>query len=114
MFITERLFRVVATRLKTEGGGPVAPTVLVPEWKGPPEDMELPGADEQPPPPQPMSHADALSPAALAGAAPLLRLGASHYLGLGHLGRTPRGQPQALSIIPGSSGTVVDYSYASF
>ena len=45
----------------------MAPTVLSPEWKGPGEDMDLVGAQEQPPPPQPLNHADTLSPAALAG-----------------------------------------------
>lgn len=63
---------LVDCRLKTEGGlSPLAPTVLAPEWKAPPEDMDLPGAQEEAPPPDPLSHADALSPAALAGDAQL-------------------------------------------
>ena len=54
-------------RLKTDGP-PVAAVVLAPEWKGPPEDMELPGASEETPQPQPLQDTAALSPSALAGA----------------------------------------------
>ena len=55
-----------AGRLKTDGKPP-APAVLVAEWTGPPDDMELPGARVQPPPPTPLAP-PGISPAALAGA----------------------------------------------